>query len=61
MNTHLNKKIENAVMYIVVVVFALILLASLAVPLVLSIMYTWKWMLLYPVMLAGFLLILDRK
>lgn len=56
-----NKKIESILTNIMVVAVVLILLVSLAVPVILAVLYEWKWLLLYPVMFAGIMFLLPRK
>lgn len=56
-----NKKIESLLTNIMVVTVVLILLVSLAVPVILAVLYEWKWLLLYPIMFAGIMLLLPRK
>lgn len=56
-----NEKIINFLTALVAAAVVLVMLATLAAPAILATVYGAKWLLLYPVMLAGILLILPRK
>ena len=56
-----NEKIINFLTALVAGAVVLVMLATLAAPAILATVYGAKWLLLYPVMLAGMLLILPRK
>ena len=56
-----NEKIINFLTALVAGADVLVMLATLAAPAILATVYGAKWLLLYPVMLAGILLILPRK
>lgn len=56
-----NEKIINFLTALVAGAVVLVMLATLAAPAILATVYGAKWLLLYPVMLAGILLILPRK
>lgn len=56
-----NEKIINFLTAFVAAAVVLVMLATLAAPAILATVYGAKWLLLYPVMLAGILLILPRK
>lgn len=56
-----NEKIINFLTALVAAAVVIVMLATLAAPAILATVYGAKWLLLYPVMLAGILLILPRK
>ena len=56
-----NEKIINFLTALVAAAVVLVMLATLAAPAILATVYGAKWLLLYPVMLAGILLVLPRK
>ena len=56
-----NEKIINFLTALVAGAVVLVMLATLAAPAILATVYGARWLLLYPVMLAGILLILPRK
>lgn len=56
-----NEKIINFLTALVAAAVVLVMLATLAAPAILATVYGVKWLLLYPIMLAGILLILPRK
>lgn len=56
-----NEKIINFLTALVAGAVVLVMLATLAAPAILATVYGAKWLLLYPIMLAGILLILPRK
>ena len=57
----MDEKIINFLTALVAGAVVLVMLATLAAPAILATVYGAKWLLLYPVMLAGILLILPRK
>ena len=57
----MDEKIINFLTALVAAAVVLVMLATLAAPAVLATVYGAKWVLLYPIMLAGILLILPRK
>lgn len=57
----MDEKIINFLTALVAAAVVLVMLATLAAPAILATVYGAKWLLLYPVMLAGILLILPRK
>lgn len=57
----MDEKIINFLTALVAAAVVLVMLATLAAPAILATVYGVKWLLLYPVMLAGILLILPRK
>lgn len=56
-----NEKIINFLTALVAAAVVIVMLATLAAPAILATVYGAKWLLLYPIMLAGILLILPRK
>ena len=56
-----NEKIINFLTALVAAAVVIVMLATLAAPAILATVYGAKWLLLYPVMLAGILLVLPRK
>lgn len=56
-----NEKIINFLTALMAAAVVIVMLATLAAPAILATVYGAKWLLLYPVMLAGILLILPRK
>lgn len=56
-----NEKIINFLTALVAGAVVIVMLATLAAPAILATVYGAKWVLLYPIMLAGILLILPRK
>lgn len=57
----MDEKIINFLTALVAGAVVLVMLATLAAPAILATVYGAKWVLLYPIMLAGILLILPRK
>lgn len=57
----MDEKIINFLTALVAGAVVLVMLATLAAPAILATVYGAKWLLLYPIMLAGILLILPRK
>lgn len=57
----MDEKIINFLTALVAAAVVIVMLATLAAPAILATVYGAKWLLLYPVMLAGILLILPRK
>lgn len=57
----MDEKIINFLTALVAGAVVLVMLATLAAPAILATVYGAKWLLLYPVMLVGILLILPRK
>ncbi len=56
-----NEKIINFLTALVAAAVVIVMLATLAAPAILATVYGALWLLLYPIMLAGILLILPRK
>lgn len=56
-----NEKIINFLTALVAGAVVIVMLATLAAPAILATVYGAKWVLLYPIMLVGILLILPRK
>ena len=56
-----NEKIINFLTALVAAAVVIVMLATLAAPAILATVYGALWLLLYPAMLAGILLILPRK
>lgn len=56
-----NEKIINFLTALVAAAVVIVMLATLAAPAILATVYGARWLLLYPVMFAGILLILPRK
>lgn len=57
----MDEKIINFLTALVAAAVVIVMLATLAAPAILATVYGAKWLLLYPLMLAGILLILPRK
>lgn len=57
----MDEKIINFLTALVAAAVVIVMLATLAAPAILATVYGAKWLLLYPIMLAGILLILPRK
>lgn len=57
----MDEKIINFLTALVAAAVVIVMLATLAAPAILATVYGAKWLLLYPVMLVGILLILPRK
>lgn len=57
----MDEKIINFLTALVAAAVVIVMLATLASPAILATVYGAKWLLLYPVMLVGILLILPRK
>ena len=57
----MDEKIINFLTALVAGAVVIVMLATLAAPAILATVYGAKWLLLYPVMLAGILLIIPRK
>ena len=57
----MDEKIINFLTALVAAAVVLVMLATLAAPAILATVYGALWLLLYPIMLAGILLILPRK
>lgn len=57
----MDEKIINFLTALVAAAVVIVMLATLAAPAILATVYGAKWLLLYPVMLAGILLVLPRK
>ena len=57
----MDEKIINFLTALVAAAVVIVMLATLAAPAILATVYGAKWLLLYPAMFAGVLLILPRK
>lgn len=57
----MDEKIINFLTALVAAAVVIVMLATLAAPAILATVYGAKWLLLYPVMLAGILLLIPRK
>lgn len=57
----MDEKIINFLTALVAAAVVIVMLATLAAPAILATVYGALWLLLYPIMLAGILLILPRK
>ena len=57
----MDEKIINFLTALVAAAVVIVMLATLAAPAILVTVYGAKWLLLYPAMFAGILLILPRK
>lgn len=57
----IGQGIEKAVLVTLVVAFAIICIGTVSIPVVLAIIYTWKWLLAYPALLILLLILAPRK
>ena len=56
-----SKKTEQIALYIVLVAFAVICIGTVIIPAVLAVIYTWQWLLIYPVLLVLFMFLAPKK
>ena len=52
----MGRRLENAAFKLIITVFTLVVLGTVAIPIVLAYLYTWRWLLFYPVCLLVFLI-----
>lgn len=57
----IGQGIEKAVLVTLVVAFAIICIGTVSIPVVLAIIYTWKWLFAYPALLILLLILAPRK
>lgn len=56
-----SKKTEQIALYIVLTAFAVICIGTVLIPAVLAVIYTWQWLLIYPVLLVLFMIFAPKK
>lgn len=52
----IGTQLENAAVKIVIAFAAIVVLGTAVIPVVLSCLYTWEWLLCYPVCLIAFVI-----
>lgn len=56
----IGMKLENAALKLIIAFLAIVVFGTAVIPAVLAYLYTWMWLLAYPVLLGAFLLYASR-
>lgn len=56
----IGAKLENAAVKILIYAFGIVVLGTAAIPAIVAYLYTWKWLLCYPVCVISFLIYASR-
>ena len=57
----IGMKLENAVLKLMIAVLTVVIFGTVVIPAVLAWVYTWLWLLAYPVCLVAFLFCVFAK
>lgn len=57
----LGMKLENAAVKIIIAFAAIVVLGTASIPTVLAYLYTWEWLLCYPICLIAFMIYLIKN
>lgn len=61
MSQHNVEKLQTAILKIIIAVFALLVIGTMALPAVIAYLYGWQWLTIYPALLVLLILLLPKK
>lgn len=53
--------LQKATLVILIMAAAFVVFGTVAIPIVLAVIYTWQWLLIYPVALVLFVIFVPKK